>query len=144
MSRVGEIERRTQQRVIRLFQNSLGYDYLGDWTERAGEDGKGNANIEEAYLRPFLKDIKKYDETLITKAIFELKRVAGDQNRTLYDINKDVYSLLRYGVKVKPEAGKNMQTVWLIDWMHPEKNHFAVAEEVTVVGEHTKRPDIVL
>lgn len=144
MSRVGEIERRTQQRVIRLFRDTLGYDYLGDWTERAGEDGKGNANIEEAYLRPFLKAIKKYDDTLITKALFELKRVAGDQNRTLYDINKDVYSLLRYGVKVKPEAGKNMQTVWLIDWMHPENNHFAIAEEVTVVGEHTKRPDIVL
>ncbi|WAI02310.1 type I restriction endonuclease subunit R [Methanogenium organophilum] len=144
MSRVGEIERRTQERVIRLFRDTLGYDYLGDWSDRVDEDGKGNANIEEAYLRPFLKEKKQYDETLITKAIFELKRVAGDQNRTLYDINKDVYSLLRYGVKVKPEAGKNMQTVWLIDWMHPENNHFAVAEEVTVVGEHTKRPDIVL
>ena len=30
--------------------------------------------------------------------------------------------------------GENTQTVWLIDWKHPENNHFAIAEEVTVAG----------
>ena len=39
-------------------------------------------------------------------------------------------------------------TVWLIDWKHPENNHFAIAEEVTVKGADakasTKRPDVVL
>jgi type I restriction enzyme R subunit len=34
--------------------------------------------------------------------------------------------------------------VWLIDWEHPDKNHFAIAEEVSVKGELTKRPGIVL
>jgi type I restriction enzyme R subunit len=34
--------------------------------------------------------------------------------------------------------------VRLIDWEHPEKNDFALAEEVTVLGQHAKRPDIVL
>ncbi len=71
-------------------------------------------------------------------------RVAGDQTRSLYDINKAVYSLLRYGVQVKPDIGENTQTVWLIDWKNPLNNDFAIAEEVTVKGEHTKRPDIVL
>jgi type I site-specific restriction-modification system R (restriction) subunit len=41
-------------------------------------------------------------------------------------------SLLRYGVKVKPDVGEQTETVWLIDWENPEANHFAVAEEVTV------------
>ena len=36
------------------------------------------------------------------------------------------------------------ETVWLIDWENPEANHFAIAEEVTVLGQHTKRPDLVL
>ena len=35
-------------------------------------------------------------------------------------------------------------TVWLIDWDNPENNDFAVAEEVTVAGPNTKRPDVVL
>ena len=40
--------------------------------------------------------------------------------------------------------GEQSETVWLIDWAQPEANHFAVAEEVTVLGQHTKRPDVVL
>jgi type I restriction enzyme R subunit len=59
-----------------------------------------------------------------------------------------VYDLLRYGVRVKPEAGENTETVWLIDWDKPERNHFAIAEEVTIPAAdskgHPKRPDIVL
>jgi len=127
MSNVGEREILTQKRVIEFFKNELGYDYLGDWKDR--ED---NHNIEEEYLHAFLKDKKGYDEDLIDKAIFELRKVTGDQSRSLYDINKDVYSLLRYGVKVTPEAGENMQTLWLIDGGTPGNNHFALAEEVTV------------
>jgi hypothetical protein len=50
MSTVGQIEKRTQARVVQLFQDQLGYDHLGNWIDRAG-----NANIEPAYLRPFLE-----------------------------------------------------------------------------------------
>ena len=46
MPAVGRIERKTQQRVVKLFRARLGYDYLGDWTER-----EGNANIEPERLR---------------------------------------------------------------------------------------------
>src|SRR5664279_5604058 len=56
--------------------------------------------------------------------------------------------MLRYGVKVKEGVGEQTQTVWLIDWQHPERNHFAIAEEVTVSAAnpkaYPKRPDIVL
>ncbi len=31
---VGQIERKTQQRVVMPFREQLGYAYLGDWTER--------------------------------------------------------------------------------------------------------------
>lgn len=30
MSTVGQIEKRTQSRVVTLFRETLGYDYLGD------------------------------------------------------------------------------------------------------------------
>ncbi len=76
--------------------------------------------------------------------MYELNTVAGAQTRSLYDINKEVYSLLRYGVQVRAEVSENTQTVWLIDWKNPLNNDFAIAEEVTVKGEHTKRPDVVL
>lgn len=145
MSTVGQIEKRTQARVVRLFQDQLGYDYLGNWIDRAG-----NANIEPAYLRPFL-EAKGYEPALIAKAIAHLTKVATDQSRSLFDINRDVYELLRYGVKVKAEIGENSQTVWLIDWANPDANHFAIAEEVAVkpagadaAKAYAKRPDVVL
>ena len=138
MSTVGQIERATQNRVVKLFREQLGYTYLGNW-----EDRPDNSNIEENYLRFFLKR-QGYRDTLISKALYELNKVAGDQTRSLYDINKAVYGLLRYGVQVRPDAGENTQTVWLIDWKKPLKNDFAIAEEVTVQSVHTKRPDVVL
>jgi type I restriction enzyme R subunit len=143
VSIVGQIEKKTQKRVVDLLRDKLGWDYLGDWTER-----ENNANIEEARLRPFLQNVQGCDTDLISRALFELRKAAGDQSRGLYEVNRSVHDLLRYGVKVKAQIGENTRTVWLIDWEHPERNHFAIAEEVTVKGAtataFTKRPDIVL
>ena len=50
MSTIGQKERKTQQRVVKLFRETLGYAYLGNWEER--ED---NRNIEPELLRAWLK-----------------------------------------------------------------------------------------
>jgi len=143
MSAVGQKEKKTQARVVKLFRDTLGYDYLGDWTDR-----EGNSNIEPQLLRTFLKVKQGYDDTLIARAMYLLTRAAGDTSKSLYDRNRAVYEMLRYGVKVKPDIGENTETVWLIDWKNPQVNHFAIAEEVTIPGAddkaHGKRPDVVL
>jgi len=136
---VGQIERKTQNRIVKVFCDRLGYDYLGNW-----EDREENSNIEEEYLRAYLVKTKKYSEKVIAKAIAELKKTAGNQVMSLYDLNKEVYGLLRYGIKVKEQLGLRNQTVELIDWKNFASNHFAIAEEVTIKGNRTKRPDIVL
>lgn len=136
---VGQIERKTQNRIVKVFCDRLGYDYLGNW-----EDRENNSNIEKEYLRGFLVKNKKYSDKIIEKAIAELKKIAGNQVMCLYDLNKEVYGLLRYGVKVKESLGLRNQTVELIDWKNWQNNHFAIAEEVTIKGNRTKRPDIVL
>ena len=58
--------------------------------------------------------------------------------------NQAVYNLLRYGVSAKTAAGRMTETVHLVDWRHPERNDFAIAEEVTLDGAHERRPDLVL
>ena len=45
MNEVSKAERATQHRVVQLLCKELGYRYLSDWTERAG-----NAPIEESLL----------------------------------------------------------------------------------------------
>ena len=139
MSKIGELERITQNRVVKLFQDKLGYRYLGNWEKR--ED---NSNIEEEILTDYLKNKKKYSDNLIGKALYEFNKVANDQSKSLYDVNKAVYSMLRYGVNVQPDIGQNKKTIQLIDWKNPQANDFAIAEEVTIKGIHKKRPDIVI
>ena len=139
MSNVGQLERETQNRVVRFFQNELGYDYLGNWQDR-----EGNRNIEADVLEAWLQQ-RGVSPALINRALRQLDAAAAlGEGKQLYYANKEVYRLLRYGVKDKESAGEQKQTVWLIDWQNPQSNHFAIAEEVSIKGENKKRPDIVL
>lgn len=135
---VGKTERETQDRVLKLFREELGYRYLGNWIDR-----EGNSNIEEKLLAGYLTKAG-YSEAHIKAAIYELALQATNKSRSLYENNRAVYSLLRYGVGVKVEAGKPEETVRLVDWQNPEANDFAIAEEVTISGGHDRRPDLVL
>ena len=50
MTTVGQRERATQNRVVALFRDTLGYRYLGNWIDRVGA-----ANIETELLRDWLR-----------------------------------------------------------------------------------------
>ena len=106
MSGVGQREIKTQQRVIAFLRDALGYSYLAHW-----EDREGNSNIEEDRLTDWLQR-QGHDDKLIGRALFDLNKAAAlGGSRTLYDANREVYGLLRYGVKVKPEVGEQNVTV---------------------------------
>ncbi len=129
-------ERETQNRIVALFRNELGYRYLGDRTDFA------NSNIWEEHLVSFLTR-SGYSEAHISRAVEILNRTANSSG-SLYERNQAVYKLLRYGVDVKTEAGGLTDNVDLINWDDPLKNDFAIAEEVTLRGNYERRPDIVL
>jgi len=138
MSRIAEKEIQTQKRLIELFKNELEYIYVGDWKERPN-----NSNIEEDFL---YKNLKKrgYDDIQITKTIDHLNRKSNNLSNNLYQRNKDIYELMRYGISIKTDASKLTETVHLIDWKNPTSNDFIIAEEVTLKGNYERRPDLVL
>ncbi|WP_235318678.1 HsdR family type I site-specific deoxyribonuclease [Lysobacter sp. A03] len=135
---IGKPERATQNRVIALFRDRLQYRYLGDWSDRPG-----NRNIEDDLLTPWLAG-RGHSAVQIAMVLHKFHTEADKPNRSLYESNKAVYSLLRYGVQVQAEVGQPTETVALIDWGVPENNDFAIAEEVTLKGGLERRPDLVL
>jgi len=139
MSTIGERERITQNRIVKLFKEQLQYTYLGNWEERSS-----NSNIEEDLLKRYLTIKAGYSMEMANRAIYKLQVENRNYDRNLYNNNKEVYSLLRYGTEVSKEIGERFEHVHFINWEHPEKNDFAIAEEVTVLGKREKRPDIVL
>ena len=137
MDRIGKPESATQKRVIRFFQEQLHYNYIGNLRDRE------NSNIDRAKLTAWLID-RGYSEGLASRAVDELIKASTNLQDGLYAANRAVYSLLKYGAPVKESVDDTETTVYFINWDEPGQNIFDIAEEVTVVENNEKRPDLVI
>lgn len=135
-----DAEKKLQNRVLHWLVDDLGYTYLGNLEDI------DNTPVKEELLKANLKK-RGYTDDQIKTAISELVGKVNNQSDSLYQINRNVYSLLRYGRQGAKDVHGHRQTVHYIDWDDIGKNDFFVAEEVSVLRFDKvtrKRPDVVL
>lgn len=135
-----ERELQSQKKVKKWLIEDLGYRFLGN-----KQDQDNTAILEDVLLDNLRK--RGYDDSLAKRAVREIVALTKNQQKSLYDLNKEIYSLLRYGFKAKPKPDSKPVTIQYIDWNVVENNDFSFAEEVTVRcldERYRKRPDIVI
>lgn len=136
-----DLEReKLQQRVKSWIVDDLGYTFLGDL-----EDQENSAIKVDLLIANLVK--RGYKKEQIDKAVSELTDLYKNQVNSLYQVNKEIYSLLRYGKLGAKDDKGNRNTVHFIDWNNIENNDFQLAEEVTTLkfdGKTHHRPDLVI
>ena len=122
MPNIGDSERKTQSRVVKFLRDKLHYTYLGNLHDCE------NSNIMQERLHAWL--VKQgYSEKLSANAVDALVKTSTNLQQGLYHANKEVYSLLKYGAKVKETADQAPKTVYFINFEDVGKNDFYIEEE---------------
>lgn len=116
MSAIGKAERETHNRVIALFRDELGYRYLGDWSDRPD-----NSNIQEDLLTAHLTKVGHAPEQ-ISRAIYLLRTEADNSNRSVYDNNNPVNSLLRYEEANQDARAGPVHSSSSVNWISSTEN----------------------
>lgn len=142
-----------EQPAILLF-SQLGYATANCFYEKVGTDDStlGRATTEEVVLVPKLRSaLVRLNPDLpseaIELAIEELTRDRGAMS--LVQANREVYKLLKDGVKVSFEdddGDECDETVRVIDWNDPDNNDFFLASQYWITspsGIYKKRPDLI-
>jgi type I restriction enzyme, R subunit len=142
-----------EQPAIALF-SELGYDTANCFYEKVGTSDStlGRETTEEVVLVPKLRSALQklnpdLDSEAINLAIEELTRDRGAMS--LVQANREVYKLLKDGVKVafeNDEGEETDETVRIIDWNDPENNDYFIASQFWVSspsGIYKRRPDLI-
>lgn len=142
-----------EQPAIALF-SQLGYETANCFYEKVGtgDSTLGRETTEQVVLVPNLRAaLVRLNPDLpseaIELAIEELTRDRGAMS--LVQANREVYKLLKDGVKVSFEdddGDESDESVRVIDWNDPENNDFFLASQFWITspsGIYKKRPDLI-
>ena len=139
-----------EQPAIELFRK-LGWETANCFFEKLGSNGTiGRDTTSEVVLVPRLRSALVHlnpdlPSEAIELAIEELKRDRSVMSPA--NANREVYHLLKNGVKVSFRGKENEETVenvQVINWNEPSNNDFFLASQFWISGEmYKRRADLV-
>lgn len=142
--------------AIKLFER-LGYAYVHAPDIAPDSDTPERSRYDDVFLTPRLEQaLRRINPNIapdvLQTALKEVQRQLGANcNAPLLANNEAFHRLLTEGVKISYQQDGNERgdLVWLIDFANPDNNEFVVANQFTVIAQHShghqqKRPDLVL
>ena len=100
-------ERETQNRIVTFFQKELGYEYLGNLSEEQ------NYNVRWGDWKKFLYD-SGFSVDFVDAIQTNFYQILSDFSQSPYHTNKEVYRILKYGLKLAEHPGESPKTVYFI------------------------------
>jgi type I restriction enzyme R subunit len=139
-----------EQPAIELLAG-LGWQTIGAFDEVFGEGGTlGRDNMGEVVLlRHLVPALKKLNPQAPSEALdATVNELTRDRSvMSMAAANREVYSLLKNGVKVevrRPDGELMPERIRVIDWNTPANNHFLLVSQLWVTGDvYKRRPDLV-
>jgi type I restriction enzyme, R subunit len=140
-----------EQPAIDLF-GKLGWERLSAFYETFGPNGtlERETSGEVVLVWRLHRALKRLNPNLppdtISAAVDQLTR--DRSTMILAAANRDVYELLKNGVKVsmpdRERGGQKTERVRVIDWENPAANDFLLVSQMTLTGPlYTCRPDLI-
>lgn len=134
MTAVGDLEIQTQQRVITLFRDRLGYFYPG-----TGESGQTTATLSaRSSICPSPVRVTRPTSSPRQSASSESPTCSAETAPSAAPTATSTVSFVT-GQGSDPGVGEQTVSVHLIEWEDPATSNFAITNEVTAVDNNTKR-----
>jgi type I restriction enzyme R subunit len=135
-----------EQPTIRLFEE-LGWEYKNCFDEfKTGKSDLGRETMSQVVLdtrlMPVLRKLNPdLSDDILALAVEELSK--DRSSMSIVSANKEIYKLLKDGVKVILTAGEDgeerIEKVRVIDWDNPENNDYFLTSQFWITGEMYKR-----
>lgn len=141
-----------QESAGHLLERELGWEVVFAYnTERLGESGTlGRRSYHEILLTRYVKQaLTRLNPWLTARQTEEAmgKLQSRLSTASLMQINEEKYDLIRDGIPVtvqRPGGKTEEKRAALIDFQHPESNHFLAVKELKICGDlYHRRTDIV-
>lgn len=141
-----------QESAGHQLERELGWEVAFAYNmEKLGKDGTfGRASYKEILLTRYLRQALQRLNPWLTPAQMDEAQKKMEQHlstASLLQINEEKYNLIRDGIPVtvkRPDGRTEEKKAAVIDFQHPENNHFLAIKELKIHGDlYRRRTDIV-
>lgn len=138
-----------EKAICKVFQDELGYELLNAYTvrednpnDKTNRTDKAEVVFHEILKKQLIKINPKIPPPVIDSAIAKLTDKRNQKSPLM--ANKEVYHLLKDGILVEYEdqnGKKEHGYVRVLDYEHPDNNHFLVVRQMWIKGSlYYRRP----